>query len=52
MYRKLVKVLLPLIVLAIIAAVTLGAQGQCCLPQISAGLLPLPEICIDISALL
>jgi hypothetical protein len=52
MYSKLLKLLLPVVVLAIIAAVTIGAEGQCCLPRISAGLLPLPEICIDISPLL
>lgn len=51
MYRNLAKVLLPLVVLAIIAVVTLGAEGQCCLPPMTAGLLPLPEICIDLSAL-
>ena len=52
MHSRLAKVLLPLALLAIMAAVTVGAEGQCCLPQISAGLLPLPEICIDISPLL
>ncbi len=51
MHSKLAKLLLPLVVLAVMAAVAIGAEGQCCLPQISAGLLPLPEICIDISAL-
>lgn len=44
MFRKLIRVALPLVVLAVIAAVTIGAEATCCLPQINYGV-PLPAIC-------
>lgn len=45
MFRRLARVALPLVVLAIIAAVTVGTEATCCLPQLYVGGIPLPAIC-------
>jgi len=45
MLRRLSRIALPLVVLAAIAAVTIGTEATCCLPQLYMGGIPLPAIC-------
>jgi hypothetical protein len=45
MFRRIARVALPLVVLAAIAAVTVGTEAACCLPQLYMGGIPLPAIC-------
>ncbi len=45
MSRRLARVAIPLVVLAAIAAVTIGTEATCCLPQLYMGGIPLPAIC-------
>jgi hypothetical protein len=44
MYRKLARVLLPLIVLAIIATMTIASS--CCFPQMNLGGVQIGQFCI------
>lgn len=46
MHRKLAKVVLPLVVLAIIAAVTIGASSTCCFPAMNIGGVSIGTFCI------
>lgn len=37
MYRTVARIVLPMVVLAVIAALTVGADGQCCIGSLCFG---------------
>jgi hypothetical protein len=37
MYRQLAKIILPMVVLAVVAVLTIGAEGQCCIGSFCLG---------------